>query len=54
MPAVLPRPGLGVFFNRCGSGQNLLASWVEGAVTEDEAARILADVRAGMGWAAPS
>jgi hypothetical protein len=54
VPAVLPRPGLGVFFNRCGSGQNLLASWVEGAVTEDEAARILADVRAGMGWAAPS
>ena len=52
VPAVLPRPGIGVFFNRCASRQNLVASWVEGAVTEDEVARILADVRAGMGWEA--
>ena len=49
-PAVLPRPGIGVFFNRCGKENNLVVSWIEGAVTEDEVARIMALVREGMGW----
>lgn len=52
VPAVLPRPGIGVFFNRCGDRHNVVASWVEGALTEDEVTRILDDVRAGMGWEA--
>jgi hypothetical protein len=50
VPAVLPRPGIGVFFNRCGARNNLVVSWVEGAVTEEEAARVVDVVRAGMGW----
>jgi hypothetical protein len=50
VPAVLPRPGIGVFFNRCGVRNNLVASWVEGAVTEAEVVRILEDVREGMAW----
>jgi hypothetical protein len=49
-PAVLPRPGVGVFFNRCGSKHNLVISWVEGAVSEDEVAHIVDLVREGMGW----
>jgi hypothetical protein len=53
VPAVLPRPGLGVFFNRCGTRHNVVASWVEGAAAEEDVVRILADVRAGMGWEVP-
>lgn len=53
-PAVLPRPGIGVFFNRCGSRNNLVASWIEGAVTEAEVARIVEVVREGMGWVTPA
>lgn len=49
-PAVLPRPGIGVFFNRCAGGNNLVVSWVEGAVSEAEAARTGARVAEGMGW----
>jgi hypothetical protein len=49
-PTVLPRPGLGVFFNRCGMRNNLVVSWVEGAVSEDEVTRIVETVREGMGW----
>ena len=50
VPAVLPRPGIGVFFNRCATRNNLVISWIEGAVSEDEVARIIAVVREGMGW----
>lgn len=50
VPAVLPRPGIGVFFNRCAGLNNLVVAWVEGAVREPEAARLLEVVREGMGW----
>lgn len=50
VPAVLPRPGIGVFFNRCASGTNLVVSWVEGAVSEGEVSRIMEVVREEMGW----
>lgn len=49
-PAVLPRPGIGVFFNRCGTRNNIVASWIEGAVDENEVTRIVEVVREGMGW----
>ena len=49
-PAVLPRPGIGVFFNRFETRNNLVISWIEGAVSEDEVARIIAVVREGMEW----
>jgi hypothetical protein len=50
VPAVLPRPGIGVFFNRCGGRSNLVVSWVEGAAREDEVTAIVEAVREGMGW----
>ncbi len=50
VPAVLPRPGIGVFFNRCAGRNNLVVAWVEGAVGEDEVMRIVEVVREGMGW----
>jgi hypothetical protein len=50
VPVVPPRPGIGVFFNRCGGRNNLVVSWIEGVVTEVEAARIIAVIREGMGW----
>jgi hypothetical protein len=49
-PAVLPRPGIGVFFNRCGNRNNVVVSWVEGAVDDGEVTRIMAAVRDAMGW----
>jgi len=49
-PAVLPRPGIGVFFNRCAARNNLVISWIEGAVSEKEVARIIEVVREGMEW----
>ncbi len=49
-PSVLPRPGIGVFFNRCGTRNNLVVSWVEGAMTAEEVARIIEAIREGMGW----
>jgi hypothetical protein len=49
-PAILPRPGIGVFFNRCGGRSNLVATWVEGVVSEDEVTRIVDVVREGLGW----
>jgi len=49
-PSVLPRPGIGVFFNRYGIRNNLVVSWIEGAVTEDEVTRIVEVVREGMAW----
>jgi hypothetical protein len=50
VPVVPPRPGIGVFFNRCGSHDNLVVSWIEGVVSRDDAARIVEVVRDGMGW----
>jgi hypothetical protein len=50
VPAVLPRPGIGVFFNRCSGVNNVMVAWVEGAVRESEAARVMDAVREGMGW----
>ena len=50
VPVVPPRPGIGVFFNRCGARNNVVASWIEGVVTEVEAARIIELVREEMGW----
>jgi hypothetical protein len=49
-PAVLPRPGIGIFFNRCGNTDNILVSWIEGVVHEDEVTRVIEIVRDGMGW----
>jgi hypothetical protein len=49
-PSVLPRPGIGVFFNRCGIRNNLVVSWVEGAIRAEEVARIIEAIREGMGW----
>ena len=48
IPAVMPRPGIGVFFNRCGPTNNMVTSWIEGAVNEDEVARIVEIVREGL------
>jgi hypothetical protein len=50
IPVVPPRPGLGVFFNRCGNRNNIVVSWMAGVVSRDEAARIIEVVRDGMGW----
>jgi len=47
---VLPRPGVGVFFNRCGINNNLVVSWVEGAMRAAEVTRIIETIREGMGW----
>jgi hypothetical protein len=52
VPAVSPRPGIGVFFNRCGARQNLIVSWIEGAVEPEDVADIVEIVRQGMGWTA--
>jgi hypothetical protein len=49
-PAVLPRPGVGVFFNRCATRNNFVISWIEGAMSEDDVAQIAEVVREGMGW----
>jgi len=49
-PAVLPRPGLGVFFNRCTTRNNLVISWVEGTMSEDDVAHVAEIVREGMCW----
>jgi hypothetical protein len=50
VPVVPPRPGIGVFFNRCGGRNNVVVSWVEGVVSESEAGRIVEVIREGMGW----
>jgi hypothetical protein len=51
IPVVPPRPGIGVFFNRCGSRNNLVVSWIEGVVSDDDVTRIIDVVREGLGWA---
>jgi hypothetical protein len=50
VPVVPPRPGIGVFFNRCGGRNNLVVSWIEGVVSEAEADSILEVIREAMGW----
>jgi hypothetical protein len=50
VPIVPPRPGIGVFFNRCGSRNNIVVSWAEGVVSEEEAARIIEVVRNALDW----
>ena len=50
VPCVLPRPGIGVFFNRCAGRHNVVVSWVEGAATADEAAGIIEIVGREMAW----
>jgi hypothetical protein len=50
VPVVPPRPGVGVFFNRCGGRNNVVVSWIEGVVNEVEARRIVEVIREGMGW----
>jgi hypothetical protein len=54
VPAVLPRPGIGVFFNRCARWNNVVVSWIDGAVSDDDVTRIVDGVREGMGWIAAS
>jgi hypothetical protein len=48
VPAVMPRPGFGVFFNRCGSITNVIASWIEGAMSDDEADRMVEMIVEGL------
>jgi hypothetical protein len=50
VPAVLPRPGIGVFFNRCQGQNNMVVSWIDGAVGEDEVMRIIETVGESLGW----
>jgi hypothetical protein len=50
VPAVPPRPGIGVFFNRCAGRSNLVVAWIDGVVTDDDVTRIVEIVREGMGW----
>jgi hypothetical protein len=50
VPAVPTRPGLGVFFNRCGARNNIVVSWLDGVITVEDAHRIIEVVRDGMGW----
>ena len=40
-PAVLPRPGIGVFFTRCRGLEGVTVCWVEGVLNESEAQEIL-------------
>jgi hypothetical protein len=49
VPAVVPRPGIGVFFNRCGATENVVVVWAEGAVETREAEAVLAHVAAALG-----
>ncbi|HEY7140182.1 MAG TPA: hypothetical protein VIE44_08805 [Methylomirabilota bacterium] len=54
VPAVPPRPGIGVFFNRCRGRNNLVVSWIEGVVCDAEVTDIVEAVAEGMGWRARS
>ena len=49
-PAVLPRPGVGVFFNRFATRNNLVISWVENTMSQDDVTQIAEVIREGMGW----
>jgi hypothetical protein len=50
VPAVLPQPGAGVFFNRCRGRNNVIVGWVEGVRVEDEVTRTVEMVRDGLEW----
>ncbi|HXU87224.1 MAG TPA: hypothetical protein VFQ62_00070 [Methylomirabilota bacterium] len=50
IPAVPPRPGIGVFFNRCAGRSNLVVAWIDGVVSDNDVTRIVEIVREGMGW----
>jgi len=50
VPAVPPRPGLGVFFNRCAGVENLVVAWIDGALSEDDVTRSVEVIREEMGW----
>ncbi len=50
IPAVPPRPGIGVFFNRCAGRSNLVVAWIDEVVTDNDVTRIVQIVREGMGW----
>jgi hypothetical protein len=50
VPAVPPRPGIGVFFNRCAGANNLVVAWLDGVASENDVIRIVQAVREGMGW----
>jgi hypothetical protein len=50
VPAVPPRPGIGVFFNRCAGRSNLVVAWIDGVLSDDEVTGIVETVREGMGW----
>ena len=52
VPAVPPRPGIGVFFNRCAGRNNVVVAWLEDALREDDVTRIVEVVRQEMGWLA--
>jgi hypothetical protein len=49
-PAVPPRPGVGVFFNRTAGKNNLVVAWAEGVLSDADVARIMKIVSEGMGW----
>ena len=50
VPAVPPRPGVGVFFNRCAGRNNLVVAWIEGVLSHADVSRIVEIVREEMGW----
>jgi hypothetical protein len=50
VPAVPPRPGVGVFFNRCAGRNNLVVAWIEGVLSQDDVSRVVEIVREEMGW----
>jgi hypothetical protein len=50
VPAVPPRPGIGVFFNRCAARNNLVVAWIDGMLGEDDVTGIVEIVREEMGW----
>jgi hypothetical protein len=50
VPAVPPRPGIGVFFNRCAGRHNLVVAWIDGVMTDDDVTRIVETVREELGW----
>jgi hypothetical protein len=50
VPAVPPRPGIGVFFNRGAGRNNLVVAWIDGVLSEDDVTRIVEIVREEMGW----
>jgi hypothetical protein len=50
VPAVPPRPGIGVFFNRCAGRNNVVVAWIEDALRADDASGIVETVRQEMGW----